>query len=70
MFNLSQWSRYRPARAAVWIGSVCDAIRSGRMPLPRYTWMHAAARLSDEDRALLCAWAASVHRDLTRPAMR
>jgi Haem-binding domain len=58
--NLSTFGRYRPARALVWVSTVCDAVQSGRMPLGRYVWAHQAATLSDADRQQLCDWATSL----------
>ncbi|HSC28558.1 MAG TPA: heme-binding domain-containing protein [Vicinamibacterales bacterium] len=60
MFNLSTWTRYSPSRARVWLGSVCDAVQTGRMPLPRYVWMHPDAALDEHDRRMLCDWAEAV----------
>jgi cytochrome c553 len=36
-----------------------EAVRDGWMPMKSYTWMHGAAKLSDEQRALLAQWFAS-----------
>jgi len=32
------------------------------MPLPSYTWIHTAARLSDRDIQTLCDWTSITHR--------
>ena len=37
----------------------CDVLDAGTMPLQSYTMIHRAARLSQEDRALLCEWSES-----------
>jgi hypothetical protein len=34
-------------------------VAKGDMPLPQYVWLHPEARLSDEDKAVLLAWARS-----------
>lgn len=34
----------------------CDVLDAGTMPLRSYTMLHMEARLSQEDRALLCEW--------------
>lgn len=57
MLNLSRYNRYKPRRARVWIDSACSAVEEGRMPLPRYQWMHEEARLSERDIRSLCDWA-------------
>jgi hypothetical protein len=38
---------------------ICDAVSDGSMPLRAYTVLHRDARLSKEDVALICDWAAS-----------
>ena len=34
------------------------------MPIPRYTWMHSEAKLTDADRKRLCDWANKAAGDL------
>jgi hypothetical protein len=54
--NLSQWPDL-PEDAADLLGTLCEEVREGRMPLPSYTWVHGEARLSDAERTRLCDWA-------------
>jgi hypothetical protein len=53
--NLTAWPE-GPEEAAEILDAVCDEVKKGHMPLPQYVWMHPEARLSDADRARLCAW--------------
>jgi Haem-binding domain len=55
--DFSEWPHDRPKRARSNWEDVADEVRSGRMPLPSYTWMHAAARLTADQRERLATWA-------------
>lgn len=58
--NLSTWatgSGRNRAVAAATLAAACADIRSGRMPLPAYRFMHPESRLSPADRRVFCAWA-------------
>lgn len=39
---------------------IIEMVKEGDMPLKSYTWTHADARLSDEQRALVTTWAQSM----------
>lgn len=54
--NLSNWPQDDPKRAAKWFDRMSEAIRSGDMPLPKYTKIHADARLTDSQRKELADW--------------
>ncbi|MFN0015662.1 MAG: heme-binding domain-containing protein, partial [Saprospiraceae bacterium] len=36
---------------------IAETVELGEMPLGSYTWIHSSARLSDEQKAALVAWA-------------
>ncbi len=36
---------------------ICEEVREGKMPPTMYVPLHAEARLSEADKALLCSWA-------------
>jgi len=55
--NFSKWPNDDPESAARKWNHVSNAVRDGDMPLPSYTWIHRAARLSDEQRKKLADWA-------------
>ena len=48
--NFSEWPHSDPQKAAKKWNRVSDAVSDGSMPLPSYTRMHKAARLTDEQR--------------------
>jgi hypothetical protein len=54
--NLSNWPEADPKRAAKWLDNMSEDIRSGEMPLPKYTKIHADARLTDSQRKELADW--------------
>ena len=56
--NFSEWTTYSDARKAHKLDGIVDEVKGGDMPLRYYLPLHPAARLSDADRAAVCAWAA------------
>jgi Haem-binding domain len=54
--NLSGWPNDNPKRAAKWLDKMSDEIGSGEMPLPKYTKIHADARLTEIQRRELTDW--------------
>lgn len=55
--NFSEWGGYTPRRRERKLHEICQQVESGQMPLRSYLPLHPSARLSDEDRRLLCDWA-------------
>jgi len=53
--NLSEWPD-GPERAIKWLENMSDEIGSGEMPLPKYTKIHADARLTESQRKELTGW--------------
>ena len=67
--NFSKWGRYNVYDRADLLDKVCDAVSKREMPLAPYRWLHgAAARLSDQEVAALCAWTRDEAARLTREA--
>jgi hypothetical protein len=62
--NFSDWGNYPPSRADHKLEEVIEYVENGEMPLSSYTPLHPEARLSDDDRQAIIAWARS-----TRAAM-
>jgi hypothetical protein len=54
--NLSNWPQDDPKRAAKWFDRMSEEIRDGEMPLPKYTKIHADARLTEDQRKELANW--------------
>ena len=57
--NLSDWPNDNPMRAAKRLENLSDEISSGEMPLPKYSKIHAAARLTESPRKELADWLAA-----------
>jgi hypothetical protein len=55
--DLSEWGSLEPRRQAALLDRMCEEARRGEMPLARYRWLHAAARLTPAQVAALCEWA-------------
>jgi Haem-binding domain len=56
-FNFSDWPHNDAKRARRRLNNLADEVRSGRMPLKSYTWIHSSSRLSSEQREQLATWA-------------
>ena len=54
--NLSEWSRYTPAKGRAKLDQICENVSSGKMPLASYRPFHPDARLSKDDVRTLCEW--------------
>ena len=54
--NFSVWNTYDAKKKARKLDQICDQIIGGEMPLNQYLWIHRYAKLSDEDKKLLCDW--------------
>jgi len=52
-FDVSAWGRISDKKRAHWAEEALEMVGEGHMPLDSYTWTHADARLSDEQRLLL-----------------
>ncbi len=55
--NLSRWGEYSRGKMAEKLSQMAEEVSEGSMPLPPYTWLHPEARLSDQERKVLGAWA-------------
>jgi hypothetical protein len=55
--NFSTWNRLSAADRQHAFEEIREEIESGAMPLPIYLPLHPEARLGDQDKAILDAWA-------------
>ena len=55
--NFSIWNTYDAKKKARKLEEICDEITGGEMPLDQYLWLHRDAKLSGEEKKLLCDWA-------------
>jgi Haem-binding domain len=59
MLNYSEWGRLERDRQDRKLRQICDEVEDGAMPLGSYLPMHPKARLSEEDKKILCDWTAA-----------
>ncbi len=54
-FNMDEWGSHSAEDRAEVAEEAVEMLKKGEMPLPSYTWLHADARLTDEERSALAA---------------
>ena len=54
--SFSEWATYPKRKRERKLHEMCEQVESGRMPLKSYLPLHPEAKLSDEDRRVLCEW--------------
>jgi len=62
--NFSVFNTYSRNKKVKKLEETCDEVRSGRMPLPSYLWIHRDAVLSNSERDALCLWAETESKNL------
>ena len=55
--NFSVWNTYNAKKKRHKLDEICEQIETGEMPYDQYLWIHRDAKLSDEDKKILCDWA-------------
>lgn len=55
--NLSTWANYDTKRKKHKLEEICEMVTSGEMPHNQYLWIHWDAKLSEEDKKIMCEWA-------------
>src|SRR5687768_17022798 len=55
--SFSEWGTYPRRKRERKLHEICQQVESGGMPLASYLPLHPSARLSDEDRRVICEWA-------------
>ena len=55
--NFSDWARYDARQADHLLEEICKEVKLGNMPLSSYVTLHPDAKLSDEEKQLICDWA-------------
>jgi hypothetical protein len=57
--NFSEWGNYSSEERKALLGGFCELVKEGAMPLSSYTPLHPGSKLTDEDKKLICEWAAA-----------
>lgn len=55
--NFSQFNTYKLTRKIHKLEETAEQVKEGEMPMSSYTWMYAAAKLSDAEKETLINWA-------------
>lgn len=55
--NFSEWGKIPQTKQELRLGDICEQVKSGEMPLPKYLIIHGDAKLTDSDKDILCKWA-------------
>ncbi|HEX8722355.1 MAG TPA: heme-binding domain-containing protein [Pyrinomonadaceae bacterium] len=55
--NFSEWATYSKRKRERKLHEICEQVESGEMPLKSYLPLHPSARLSEEDKRVVCEWA-------------
>jgi Haem-binding domain len=66
--NLSEWSSYSNSRKDDKLEEICKQLQEGEMPDGKYTLIHASARMSQAERALVCKWTEQARKGLSLQA--
>jgi hypothetical protein len=54
--NLSRWQDYSADDRLRLVSEIGSAVRNRKMPVQRYVWLHAEARLTDAEREQIYRW--------------
>lgn len=65
--NFSEWATFPTGKKDHKLEECYEEIQEGEMPLNSYTWTHADARLSAEQRNLLVQWFRSQRAQIKKP---
>ena len=66
--NFSEWAGYDTQRAAERLNEICDEVKSGGMPMAKYTLLHRDAALTQQDVSAVCGWAKAERSRLLEPS--
>ena len=65
--NISEWGRLDRDRQDRKLREICDEVSDNMMPLSSYLPMHPQARLSEQDKKILCDWTDAERERLSNP---
>ena len=65
--DFSAFGTYPPKRAASKLNDLVNELEQHSMPLPSYTWMHPAARLTPAQVKLITDWAEGLEDEISPP---
>lgn len=68
VLNMSEWGKLPKDRQDRKLRQMCDEVQDGQMPLSSYLPMHPTAKLSDQDKKVLCDWTEAERQRLNAPS--
>lgn len=54
--NFSEWGKIPVSKQEARLEAICEEIKEGEMPLKEYLYLHPGAKLSPQDKDVLCGW--------------
>ena len=54
--SFSEWATYPKRKRERKLHEMCEQVETGEMPLKSYLLLHPSARLSDDDKRVICEW--------------
>ncbi|MCB0524105.1 MAG: heme-binding domain-containing protein, partial [Saprospiraceae bacterium] len=64
--NFSEFTNRRVAYQNHKFEEIIEMVRDGEMPMKSYTWTHADARLTQEQKNLICDWSQAMRDSLAQ----
>jgi hypothetical protein len=68
--NFSEWGKLSAFDKIGILSKICDEVKDGDMPIKPYTIMHKKARLSKEEKGILCAWTEKLSEEVLAKASK
>ena len=62
--NFSEFAAYSPKKQSHTLASVVGQIKKGEMPMDSYLWIHKDAKMNDEQKNAVMAWADSLQKSI------
>jgi len=62
--NFSEFAAYSPKKQSHALRSVVGQIKKDEMPMDSYLWIHKDAKMNDEQRKVVMAWADSLQKSI------
>ena len=58
--NFNEFATYSPDKQRKKLEEIAEEIKTGKMPLPSYLWIHKDARLSPDEKYAISNWVQSI----------
>ena len=68
--NFSEWGKLNAFDKIGILDKICDEVEDGDMPIKPYTIMHKKARLTEEQKGILCAWTEKLSEEVLAKASK